>query len=77
MSLRTALSFIGAKIGDAMLRRRAVTFTPRGYRDVVWCPYLNEPAILQFKNGKPDCPNCNGNYEPGSHMFICNVRKPY
>ena len=53
-----------------------VSFEPKGYRDVVWCPYLNEPAILVYENGEPDCPNCNHNYEPSTHIFICHIIKP-
>ena len=62
-------------------RPDSVEFDARGYRDVIWCPFLNEPAILEYrtlKNGSrvPDCPNCNGNYEPETHEFICHIRKP-
>lgn len=59
--------------------RKSVSFTPEGFRDVIWCPYLNEPAILEYdtlKEGSPPkCPNCE-NYEPCSHQFICHIRKP-
>lgn len=58
------------------MREDWVTFEPTGYRDVIWCPYLNEPAIIQYKNGEPDCPNCPGNYEPETHEFICHILKP-
>jgi hypothetical protein len=52
-----------------------VTFQPLGYRDVMWCPYLNEPAILEWRKDKPHCPNCNGNFEPETHPFICHIQK--
>ena len=49
-------------------------------RNVVWCPYLNEPAFLRIieKDGRTllDCENCNHNYEPTSHPFICRILKP-
>jgi len=58
-----------------------VVYEPKGFRDVMWCPYLNEPAIIEYrdKDGKkePYCPNCNGNFEPESHPFICHILKPY
>lgn len=56
----------------------AVTFESRGYRDVIWCPYMNEPAFLEYShNGKTSrCPNCDGNYEEDTHPFICHVLKP-
>lgn len=52
-----------------------VTYEAKGYRDVIWCPYLNEPAIIEYKDGKPDCHNCDGNYEPETHEFICHIEK--
>lgn len=50
-------------------------FEPQGYRDVMWCSYLNEPAILEWKNGKPQCPNCEEHFEAGTHPFICHILK--
>lgn len=60
--------------------RSSVVFTASGVaigRNVIWCPYLNEPAFLQIdhKNNKLDCPNCARNYEPSSHPFICRILK--
>jgi hypothetical protein len=49
---------------------------PRGFRDLMWCPYLNEPAILEWRNELPHCPNCDGNFEASTHAFIGHVGKP-
>jgi hypothetical protein len=77
---------MGVKVTDedrkvgAKGRQDIVTFVGKGYRDVIWCPYLNEPAILEYVdiNGirQPDCPNCNRNYESSTHIFICHILKP-
>lgn len=56
-------------------RPHRVSFHPKGYRDVMWCPYLNEPAILEWRDGKPHCPNCNGHFEGATHLFICHIEK--
>ena len=59
--------------------KESVSFFPSDIaigRNVVWCPYLNEPAFLTIGNKGLDCPNCNGNYEPTSHTFICRILKP-
>ena len=54
-----------------------VSYEPKGYRDVHWCPYVNEPYISEYnKDDQPDCPLCDGNYEPETHQFICHVYKP-
>lgn len=49
---------------------------PKGFRDLMWCQYLNEPAILEYRDGRPHCPNCNGNFEAESHPFLGHIRKP-
>lgn len=49
---------------------------PAGYRALMWCPYANEPAILEWRGSRPYCPNCNGNFEPETHAFIGRVLKP-
>lgn len=72
----------GAGSALSALRRqvRSLSFSPRGFRDLIWCGLLNEPAILEYRDqpgGRaPWCPNCNGNYELGSHPFIAHIRKP-
>ena len=67
----------------AMVRERnvpgrpsCVTFNPEGHRDVVWCGYLNEPVILEWRDGKQWCVNCSQHYEAESHPFICHINKP-
>lgn len=50
---------------------------PKGFRDLMWCPYLNEPAILEYKDDRPHCPNCNGNFEASSHAFMGHIFKPF
>lgn len=49
---------------------------PTGFRDLMWCPYLNEPAILEYRNDVPSCPNCNGNFEAATHVFMGHIKKP-
>ena len=55
-----------------------VTFAPKGFRDVIWCPYGNEPTFISYKPGtdEPTCDQCNGNYEPENHPFIAHILKP-
>lgn len=66
-------------------RHEIVTFEPKGFRDVYWCPYLNEPVIVEYRRPSPNkfCVNCSGDIDhPGvppfysKHTFICNVGKP-
>lgn len=57
-------------------RPDAVTFESKGFRDVIWCPYANEPAFLEYHHETPWCPECNGNYEPETHEFIVHILKP-
>jgi hypothetical protein len=53
-----------------------VTFEPKGYRDVIWCPYGNEPTFLSWgRDNLPQCDNCNGNWEAETHPFICHILK--
>jgi hypothetical protein len=55
-----------------------LVFEAKGYRDVIWCPLLNEPAFLEYdqESSEKVCPNCNGNYEPETHPFLVHVGKP-
>ena len=57
-------------------RPDCVKYEPRGFFDVFWCPYVNAPAILEYKGDEPTCANCEGNFEAATHTFICNIRKP-
>jgi len=52
-----------------------LTDSPQGYRDIRWCPYLNEPFIIEYKDDKPNCPNCDDNYEESTHEFIAHVKR--
>lgn len=56
-------------------RKGIISRKPHGYRDVMWCPYINEPAIIEYRDGKPYCPLCNGNFEASTHEFICHIKK--
>jgi hypothetical protein len=58
----------------AQEKRGWITNEPKGFRDIMWCPYLNEPAILEYKEGKPWCPNCE-NFEAETHEFIGHIKK--
>lgn len=49
---------------------------PKGYRDLIWCPYGNEPAVLEYVDGKPYCPNCLNNFEAMTHGFIAHIKEP-
>jgi len=61
-----------------------VSFESRGFRDVYWCPSLNEPYIITYKLGTqfPVCSGCNNVYESiermenDFHTFICSIYKP-
>ena len=57
-------------------RKPILTDAPLGFRDLMWCPYLNEPAILEYSNNKPTCPNCRGNFEASTHAFLGHIKKP-
>ena len=51
-----------------------ISFAPKGYRDVIWCPYLNEPTFVEYtQEGYLECPNCNHNFEVATHKFICHI----
>lgn len=57
----------------------AVEFTSLGFRDVYWCPYLNEPVIITYpidKERKAWCSGCNGSMSE-DHSFICTILKPW
>jgi hypothetical protein len=54
-----------------------VEWVSRGFRDVYWCPYLNEPVIITYpmdKNKTAWCVNCNGPMAE-DHWFIVSIRK--
>jgi len=44
----------------------------KGFRDIYWCPNLNEPFIVKFINGKIHCPNCDC-FEHPEHTFIGHI----
>lgn len=48
----------------------------RGYRDVWWCHVRNEPFIIEYREDKPFCVNCDGEPYPERHTFIIHIRKP-
>ena len=50
--------------------------TPKGFRDLMWCPYLNEPVILEYKDENPTCPSCKGSFEASTHWFLGHILKP-
>jgi hypothetical protein len=59
-----------------------VTFEPKGFRDVYWCPALNEPFVVEYdlilgspNAGKTVCPYC-GTLEFSEHTFIAHILKP-
>jgi len=56
----------------------AVRFISRGFRDVYWCPYLNEPIIITYPlpDKKAWCSGCDGTMDT-DHMFICSILKPW
>jgi hypothetical protein len=49
---------------------------PKGYRDLMWCPYINEPAIIEYRDDRPHCVNCDGNFEASTHPFMGHIPKP-
>ena len=57
-----------------------ITPQPRGMRDLMWCPHINEPMILEYRDGRPYCRGCgNGNvssFEAETHVFMGHVCKP-
>lgn len=48
---------------------------PKGFRDVHWCPYINEPCFLIRRGEEWACPYC-ASYEPETHEFVLHVHKP-
>lgn len=48
-----------------------------GSRDIYWCSRLNEPVIIEYKDGEPVCRNCNDVLDDEEHVFLGHVRKPY
>ncbi len=63
-----------------------VDFEMKGYRDVHWCYILNEPWVIQYRDGHAYCTNCTwlddgekGQLTEvflGHHPFICHIYKP-
>lgn len=65
------------QIEDGFPSKFSANTVPSGYRDVVWCPYANEPTFLTpGKKGGVDCPMCNENFEPETHAFLLHILKP-
>lgn len=56
------------------------SLVPKGFRDIMWCPYINEPMILEWRGDEPYCSGCGNDktssFEPESHVFICHILKP-
>ena len=52
-----------------------LTEMPMGFRDLLWCPILNEPGILSYENDKPICPHCTS-FSIETHTFIGHITKP-
>lgn len=57
-------------------REWELTKEPKGFRDLMWCPYLNEPTILEYREGEPYCGCCDGNFEAETHEFIAHIKQP-
>ena len=64
---------------------RWTTPVPKGFRDVYWCHYLNEPVILKYAKIAGDQPRCDGcgvvydsvaQMTDNGHTFICHILKP-
>ena len=60
-----------------------VDFQPHGYRDIIWCPVVNEPVIIDFGSGGVlRCTLCgmlasaNGSFAV-PHNFVVSVIGPY
>lgn len=61
-----------------------LAYTPKGWRDVMWCPHLNEPIIIEHRGG-PDVsePHCTGcgvssfDHIRDTHEFIAHIYKPW
>ena len=49
-----------------------ITNEKKGFRDLYWCPNLNEPFIIQFRYKKLYCPNC-ASFEHPEHIFIGHI----
>lgn len=55
-----------------------------GYRDIIWCYMINEPAFIAFPDsGGAICPHCEWVIDEGEepffftqHTFICHIGKP-
>lgn len=55
-----------------------ITYEATGYRDVLWCWFLNEPVVIQYRKEQPYCIACNSDPSetPEEHTFICHINKP-
>jgi len=63
-------------------RQDLVDFKPHGYRDVIWCPIINEPVIMIYKGDRPHCSLCEMSAEADGgfaepHPFIVSIIGPY
>lgn len=51
----------------------------RGYRDLYWCHRLNEPMIIEYRDGRTYC-DCCGQADvvesDDDHTFIQHITKP-
>lgn len=55
-----------------------VEYKPQGFRDVYWCPSLNEPFVIEYITGtdKRYCPLCKTQEFDEGHEFIAHILKP-
>ena len=68
--------------------QKLVSFERKGYRDVYWCPTLNEPVILTYNKTddgeyypyccicKEPLPSLEDDAREFSHAFIAHILKP-
>lgn len=51
---------------------------PTGSRDLYWCWHLNEPVIIEYREGRSYCIHCRDDLldDGDSHTFIAHVKKP-
>jgi hypothetical protein len=55
-----------------------ITNVPAGSRDLYWCWHLNEPVIIEYREGRSYCTNCRADLlgDAEEHTFILHVMKP-
>ena len=73
------------------MNKEKLTYKPKGWRDIYWCWYANEPMVLEYRDDEPYCVECqckfkinkNGdgifdkNWLGADHIFICHILKPF